>query len=230
MQFHFSALRQFWAVAVAFVLIPMISSAGRAGELALSPAEQAWLHAHPVIRMSVDTGYGPYTFLDAEGHLQGVAADFFADIERHLGIRFDIVSSLSWPQQMQAVRERRLDAVATMVKLPEREDFLEFTEIYLPTPLVIMTRSETPQLQAIKELQQLSLVLVKGYSSSIQLTEQFPDLRPHYVNSSIEGLRAVASGASDAYIGVLGVNSFLAARNGITNLKVNAAFDMADNG
>ena len=228
MQFHFSALRQFWAVAVALLL--MITNACWAGELKFSPAEQDWLHAHPVIRMSVYTGYGPYTFLDAEGHLQGVAADFFADIERQLGIRFDIVSNLSWPQQMQAVRERRLDAVATMVKLPEREDFFEFTEIYLPTPLVIMTRSETPQLQSLKELQQLSLSLVEGYSSSKQLMARFPELRPRYVIIPLEGLRSVASGATDAYVGVLGVNSFMAARNGITNLKVNAAFDMVDNG
>jgi len=39
----------------------------------------------------------------------------------------------------------------------------------------------------------------------------------------------VASGAADAYVGVIGVNIFLAAQNGITNLKVNVAFDMADN-
>ena len=228
MRFHFSGLHQFWALALALTLL--VSSVCWAGELELSPAEQTWLDAHPVIQMSVEVGYGPYTFLDAKGQLQGVAMEFFADIERLLGIRFEIVSNLSWTQQMEAVRERRLDAVATVVKLPERETFLEFTEIYLPTPLVIMTRSETPQLHSLKELQQLRLSLVKGYSSSKQLIARFPSLRPRYVTTPLEGLRSVASGATDAYIGVLGVNSFLMARNGITNLKVNAAFDMADNG
>jgi len=224
----FSGLRQFWAVALAMTLLA--GNACWAGEMELSPTEQTWLDAHPVIRMSVEAGYGPYTFLDAKGHLQGVAMEFFADIERLLGVRFEIVSNLSWTQQMQAVRERRLDAVATVVKLPEREVFLEFTEIYLPTPLVIMTRSETPQLHSLKELQQLSLSLVEGFSSSKQLTAQFPGLRPRYVTTPLEGLRLVASGTTDAYVGALGVNSFLAARNGITNLKVNAAFDMVDNG
>jgi PAS domain S-box-containing protein len=228
MRSFFSGLRQFWAVALALTLLA--GSACWAGELELSPTEQTWLDAHPVIRMSVDAGYGPYTFLDAKRHLQGMAIEFFADIERLLGVRFEIVSNLSWSQQMQAVRERRLDAVATVVKLPEREAFLEFTEIYLPTPLVIMTRNETPQLHSLKELQQLRLSLVKGFSSSKQLTAQFPSLRPRYVTTPLEGLRLVASGATDAYVGALGVNSFLAARNGITNLKVNAAFNMEDNG
>ena len=228
MQVHFSGLRHFWAVVLLLTLLT--GSACWADKLELSPTEQAWLDAHPVIRMSIDAGYGPYTFLDAKGRLQGVAVEFFANIERFLGIRFEIVSNFSWPQQMQAVRERRLDAVATVVKLPDRKIFIEFTEIYLPTPLVIMTRKETPPLHSLKELKQLRLALVKGFSSSKQLIAQFPDLVPRYVATSIEGLRLVASGATDAYVGVLGVNSFLAARNGITNLKVNAAFKLADNG
>jgi len=195
----------------------------QADNFKLSTAEQDWLKGHPVIRMGIDAGFGPYTFLDAEGHLQGIAAEFIAEIERHLGIRFEIVSNLSWTQLMEEVRERRLDALATVTKLPERDIFLKFTEIYLPTPLVIMTRRDTPQLRSLKELQKLQLVLVEGYSSSRQLVALFPGLRPRYVTTPLEGLRSVATGQTDAYAGVLGVNSFLAARNGITNLKVNAA-------
>ncbi|MCD6447226.1 MAG: transporter substrate-binding domain-containing protein, partial [Candidatus Marinimicrobia bacterium] len=201
-----------------------------AQEISLTEKEQIWIDAHPIIRMSVDVDYGPYTFLDTEGQLQGVAVDFFADIERCLGIHFEIVSNLSWLQQIQAIQEHRLDVMATVVKLPERKTFLEFTEIYLPTPLVIMTRQETPQLRSLKELQHLRLSLVEGYSSSKQLIAQFPNLHFFYVTTPIKGLRSVASGITDAYIGALGVNSFLAARNGITNLKVNAAFDMVNNG
>jgi len=196
----------------------------------LTAEEKAWLADHPVVRLGVDAGYGPYSFLDDEGLFQGMVADFVAEIERSLGIRFEIVSDLAWPELLAAVRERRLDAVATEVRLPEREDFLEFTGIYLPTPLVVMTRAETPQLRSLDALERLLLSLVAGYSSSRQVIERYPELRIHSVATPLEGLRAVASGVSDAYVGVLGVNTFLAARHGIANLKVNAAFDMADNG
>jgi len=228
MRYNFCGRHLFRAVTL--VLTLLTSSTCWAGDLILSPSEQVWLNSHPVIRLGIEKEYAPYTFFDTDGNLQGVAVEFFDEIERHLGIRFEIVSNLSWPELLKAVREHRVDALSTVVKLPERESFLEFSEIYLPTPLVIMTRNETPQLTSLKQLQQLSLILVKGYSSSIQLTEQFPDLQPHYVNSPIEGLRAVASGASDSYVGVLGINSFLASNNGLTNLKVNAGFDMDDNG
>ncbi len=198
--------------------------------LALSQAEKDWLAAHPVIRLGIDPNYGPYSFLDEKGQLQGVVRDFLTPIERSLGLRFEIVSNLDWPQLMEAVQAHRVDAVATVVKLPEREGFLEFTDIYLYTPLVVVTRKDTPQLSSLKELQGLRLVLVEGYSSSRQIVSQYPALGPFYVATPLDGLRAVSANRADAYVGALGVNTFLAQQGGITNLKVNAAFEMEANG
>ena len=156
--------------------------------------------------------------------------DFLTHIERSVGLRFEIISNLNWPGLMEAVRQHRLDAVATVVRTPEREDFLEFTSIYLPTPLVIMTRNHAPQLRSLKNLADLRIALVEGYSSSKQVVALNPTVDPLYVATPLDGLRAVAMGTADAYVGVLGVNTFLASHHGITSLKINAAFDMAENG
>lgn len=107
---------------------------GQAAQLALSADAQAWLAAHPVVRLGIDTGYAPYSFIDDHGRFQGVVRDHVAYLESVLGIRFEIVSTLDWPQLMDAVRERRVDAVATVVNLPEHAAFLEFTAVYIPTP------------------------------------------------------------------------------------------------
>ncbi|MHB1051469.1 MAG: PAS domain S-box protein [Thiobacillus sp.] len=199
-------------------------------QLTLSQSDQVWLAAHPVIRLGIDTGYGPYSFLDDQGRPQGIVIEFLNHLGPTLGVRFEIVSNLDWPQLMAAVEARQIDAVATVTHSPEREAFLVFTSMYLPTPLVIMTRTETPQLRSLKELAGLNLVLVEGYSSSKDVMNLYPDLRPRYVATPLDGLRAVATGAADAYVGALGVNSYLAAQNGISNLKINAGFDMAVNG
>ncbi|MBU0593234.1 MAG: PAS domain S-box protein [Gammaproteobacteria bacterium] len=198
--------------------------------LSLSQEEAEWLAAHPVIRLGIDSNYGPYSFVDENGQLQGVVRDFLTHIERTLNLRFEIVSNLNWPQLMEAVQQHRIDAVATVVHLPEREAFLEFSRIYLPTPLVIMTRKDARQMRSLDELPVLRMALVEGYSSSKQLIALYPAIRPSYVTTPLDGLRAVASGMADGYVGVLGVNTFLASQYGIANLKVNAAFDMEDNG
>ncbi len=198
--------------------------------LGLSESESTWLADHPVIRLGIDPGYAPYSFIDEKGKLNGVVRDFLAHIENTLAIRFEITSNLDWPQLMEAVKSRRIDAVATVAHLPEREAFLAFTDIYLPTPLVVMTRDSAPQLKSLAELTDIRLALVTGYSSSKQVVAMNPAIRPIYVPTPIDGLRAVASGAADAYVGALGVNTFLASQHGISNLKINAAFDMASNG
>jgi PAS domain S-box-containing protein len=203
---------------------------GTPQQLVLPQADRDWLAAHPVVRIGVDTSYGPYSFLDEQGKLQGIVREFLAYLGPALGVRFEVVTDLGWPRLMAAIQERRIDMVATVVHLPEREAFLEFTAIYLPTPLVIMTRDDTPQLHSIDDLARMSLVLVEGYSSSKEVMEQYPALHPRYVAAPLEALKAVASGATDATVGALGVSTYLAAQHGFTNLKVNAAFDMKMNG
>ncbi len=198
-------------------------------ELALTAADRAWLAAHPVIRLGIDIGYAPYTFLDDSGRPQGVVIELLEHLGPALGVRFEFVSNLDWPQLMAAVEAHQIDAVATVSYRPEREHFLEFTAIYLPTPLVITTRKETPQLNSIEDLAQLKLALVEGYSSSKEVMALYPELKPHYVVKPLDGLRAVASSEADAYVGALGVNSYLAAHNGLNNLKANAGFDMKVN-
>jgi PAS domain S-box-containing protein len=214
-------------------VLPSLAWADKSGtpqRIVLPQADRDWLAAHPVIRIGIDASYGPYSFLDKQGQLQGMVRDFLAYLGPALGVRFEIVADLDWPQLMAAVQQRRIDVVATVVRLPEREAFLEFTAIYLPTPLVIMTRDTTPQLHSLEDLAKMSLVLVQGYSSSKEVMERYPALQPHYVAAPLEALMAVASGATDAYVGALGVSTYLAAQYGFSNLKVNAAFDMRMNG
>ena len=235
---NLSALRPFLHViarlrtpllAVACVL-GMLAKAGATQPLALSETERAWIDAHPVVRLGVDPAYPPYSFVDTGGAYSGVSAAFMGRIGDLLGIRFVPVSEFAWPDLVGALQARRIDAIATMVYLPERSAYAGFSEIYLPTPLVVMTDVRHPQLATIAELAKLRVALVKGYSSTVQVMTRYPELQPRFVATPLEGLRALAGGEVDAYIGVLGVNTYLAEKHGMTNLKTNAAFDMQSNG
>lgn len=198
--------------------------------LALSDQEKRWLVAHPVVRVGVDGGYAPYSFFDKQGRFQGVAAEFSTRVADLLGIRLEVVPGLSWPQILNAARSHRIDLIPTTVRLPEREAYLSFSEIYIPTPLVIVTRNETPGLARPENLAQMQVALVKQYSSSQQALQRYPAIKPYFVATAIEGLRAVASGKAEAYIGVLGISTYLMSLHGLGNLKINAAFDMEQNG
>lgn len=223
-------LRFLWILLTAVGLPAIASADARTPVSRLSAQDRAWISAHPIVRLGIDPAYGPYSFVDEQGQLKGIVPEMLSHIEKTLGIRFEVTSDLKWPELMVAARERRIDAIATMVKLPSRERDFVFSEIYLPTPLVVLTRVDAPQMRSIDALRDLRVALVEGYSSSEQTMEMVPDLAPYFVPTPNEGLSAVSRGTAEAYVGVIGVSSFSAARQGLTNLKVNAMFEPAGNG
>lgn len=117
-----------------------IPASGQAQQLELTAEEQAWLKQHPVIRIGIDAAYAPYSFTDKKNRFVGVAPDLLALLEKRLSIRFEPVAGLSWPEIVEGTRQRSLDVIATAVITEERKQFLNFSQIYIPTPLVIMTR------------------------------------------------------------------------------------------
>ncbi len=192
----------------------------------LTAEERLWLKNHPVIRIGVDKGYAPYAFVDKEGRFQGVAADYAELISRMLGVRFEMVPELSWAEILNSAKNRTLDVITTAALRPEREAYLAFTQCYIPTPLVITTRSDDDSIQVRDDLKRKTVPLVREYSFTRRVMEEFPSVVPLPVNSSLEGLRTVAIGKADAYVGVLGVNVYLANKYGISNLKIAASYDL----
>lgn len=198
--------------------------------LVLTPAGQAWLSEHPEIRIGIDAGYAPYSFLDTDGSFIGVAPDFIELLGNKLGVKFEAVPDLSWPQILQAARERSLDVIATAVITEERQAYLDFTEIYIPTPLVIMTRANDDRISTALDLEGQKVALVEGYSSSQRVVDEHPAAEIVMVANPVEGLHAVSSGNADVYVGVLGINIYQAQQQGITNLKVAGNYDVVSNG
>ncbi|MCP4691139.1 MAG: PAS domain S-box protein, partial [Desulfobacterales bacterium] len=80
------------------------------------------------------------------------------------------------------------------------------------------------------DLNGLAAAMVEGYSSSARVMKDQPKARPLMVKTAREGLFAVATGKADAYVGVLGINLYLARENGITNLKVASLYGGGVNG
>lgn len=227
--------KQWWrigaaAIALLWAHIPLSYASSPDTSIQLTPGEKTWLSAHPVIRIGVDAAYAPYSFKADDGVYRGIALDYMAKIERLLGVRFEILPDLSWPQILQGAKDHSLDAIATAVQTPERDTFLGFSRIYIPTPLVIMSRLDEENIQGPADLTGKRVALVEKYSSSQRLMREYPAIEPYAVETPLEGLNAVASRAADAYVGVIGVNTYLMSKHGITNLKVAAGYEMRANG
>ena len=119
-----------------------------------------------MIRIGVDPAYAPYAFFGPDGQPAGIAAEISALVAQQLGVRFEPVRNLSWPEILEAARLRELDLITTANRRPEREAYLAFSQQYLATPTVIMTRNDAARLQDAEALSGQRVALVKAYSST----------------------------------------------------------------
>jgi len=199
-------------------------------KIVLTPEQQEWIAEHPVIRIGFDAGYAPYSFLDKDGTFIGVAPDYVTLLSEKLGITFEAIPDISWPQILKGARDHSIDVIATAVATDERRSFLNFTQKYIPTPLVIMSRINDDRIKNVSDLDKMTVALVTGYSSSKRIIKEHPTIKTHMVITPTEGLHAVSSGNADAYIGVVGINIYQAQKQGITNLKIAGNYDVVSNG
>jgi len=194
-------------------------------QIALTDKERAWLEKHPTIRLSYDGYFPPYSFYNDAGELEGLSVDVFRIISNQLGITLDVYPKATWKELYAAAQKREVDAVATMVKRPEREALFAFTKPYVFKSLVIMTREDDSRIERRDDLGGMSVALVKEYQYVKRVLEEYPSVKPYYVDTMLDGLNAVAIGKADAVITFLGGGHYLRTKYTIPNLKFSAIYD-----
>lgn len=196
----------------------------------LTEEELRWLESGQTIRVGVDPGYAPYSYRDKKGDYQGLAVDKLMLVAQHLGMNIEIQEGLSWQQVMEGAKSKDLDLVLTAVETDTRLEFLNFTDVYLPTPLVIITKDSSFGIEGPEDIDGTRVALVRDYSVTERILSEYKSITPVMVDNSLAGLAAVSAGEADCYVGVLGVVDFSMREAGITNLKVAGRYDMLCNG
>ena len=108
--------------------------------LDLTTQEEAWLAAHPVIRVGIDPAWPPYEFVDKQGQYRGISADYMTLISHKLGIRLEVTKDKTWIEVKKQLEQKRLDISPSVAQTPQRREFLSFTQAYISFPVVILTR------------------------------------------------------------------------------------------
>jgi len=191
----------------------------------LSHAERMWLDKHPNITVAFDGHFPPYSFVNNNGEVEGISVDVFKILERKLGIGFVQSRDNTWNTLYQAAQNRKIDVVATMVKKPERESSFHFTSPYIMKSLVIITEAENQAITQRDDLNNKTVALVKGYHYIKGILKEYPSIKPYYVDTILEGLRAVSTDKADAAITFLGAAHYIRSQYLLTNLKYAAVYD-----
>ncbi|MBK8814333.1 MAG: transporter substrate-binding domain-containing protein [Methylococcaceae bacterium] len=193
--------------------------------LQLTPDEQTWLEKHKTIRIAYDGSLPPYSFVNDEGKIDGIALEIMGILSRRLGIDFTIYPNSDWTGIYKAAAKRKVDIVATMVKRPDRAEWFTFTKPYLTKSLVIVTQLGNTNIHSRDDLKDKKIAVVKGYQYAEQVGNEFPSAKRTYVETMLDSLKNVTSGQADAAILFLGTANYLQTKYQLNNLKVAAFYD-----
>lgn len=107
-------------LSVVFPCLRAQSSILLAERVELTAEEQAWVAAHPVIKVGADPGWPPFSVL-AEGRTQGIDPDLLAILGTRLGLQIEFVPHASWPETYVAAERGEIDVLAGTARTTERE-------------------------------------------------------------------------------------------------------------
>ncbi|MFP4252062.1 MAG: diguanylate cyclase [Guyparkeria sp.] len=176
---------------------------GAAPTVSLNAAERDYLDTAGHVDICIDPNWMPFERFDENGEHDGISADYFALFEQALGVDFRPLPVATWSESVEALKAGRCDLFSLAMPTPEREAYLEFTDSYIQTPLVVATQAEVAFLDRLDDLEGRKIAIPALYAFAELLREEFPDLDLVEVADIDAGLDMVRRGEVFGYIGTL---------------------------
>ncbi|MCL7489090.1 MAG: transporter substrate-binding domain-containing protein [Desulfobulbaceae bacterium] len=187
----------------------------------LTPEEQSWIDAHPVIRIGVDPEFAPFEFIDKNNQYSGYASDYVRILNERLGLNMEVVKGAAWKEIVTMAEKGEIDVLPAVGYAMERSRFLAYTTPYVGFYRMIFCRTEAPFISGIHDVKNLTIAVQAKSSHSAWLMEN-TDLNLHHYDTLEETIRAVSEGKADIFIGNLAVGTYWIRKLNITNLRVAA--------
>lgn len=192
----------------------------RAAKDMLTPAERQWLNAnYSKITLAVETNYAPFVFQDADNNISGFSNDYMSLVESKIGVKFRTRRFPTLDSVLKSALAGQVQVVNALNPTSQRSAFLNFTDVYLSVPNVLIVRKDNFQYKSIADLAGKRVSSVKGYAVTTYLEGKYPDMLPDLVDNEFTALANVSFGVSDAAVIDLATASYLISKHGITNLR-----------
>ncbi len=191
-------------------------------QVALTPAEHAWLAAHPVIRYAALQQWKPVEFLSTQNRYEGLSIDYLSLIERRLGIRFEPVLSRDAQDAQQHLQRQQADFLSWASEQGGATEAAERrSQPYLASPLVMVMHDRNRQFyDRLEQMGPRPIGVVQGIQDTQGLRVRYPGLQFVDYASMQEALLAVSTGKAEVMVGPLALVTYQINELGLNNLRV----------
>lgn len=175
-------------------------SQGAPSTLQLTAEEQEWVASHPQVAIAATKNWPPFEYQNDSGQYAGISADILQAALSKAGLRAKVTLD-EWPILYPQLMAGSLQVSPSMTPSEARANHVQFTTPYLKTLIGIFADKQNSQIHSIADLDHRTVVIEKDYYLVELVREQYPQIRVVQVKDALTGLKQVASGEADAYLG-----------------------------
>jgi ABC-type amino acid transport substrate-binding protein len=191
-----------------------------ASDIPLNQKEQNYLANQSELSLCVDPDWLPYEQLDAQGNYSGLVSRYMLLLQSKLLVILKPKMTRSWNETQKQYESGQCNLVSALNKTTEREKYLDFTQVYIQSPAVLILPEGNEKDSKLADLSGKSLAMVKGYVYESKLRKQYPSINIVYSTNMNEAIAMVSQGKADATIGPMYLIFSAMMKLNISNLKM----------
>jgi len=199
---------------------------GQANKIALSPEEEAWINAHPVVIYGAERDWAPYDFMDQKGRHAGYSADLIRLIGKYSGLNFTPQFN-DWSDLLAEARKGRIDLLPALYQTDDRNEFLAFTEPYQQI-LSYFFVHESISANNLEDLNGKTIAIPKDFAQIQQIKQRMPGLKIVETDSLMAAVHAVIERKADVLLESYPVMHYLLQQQNISSIQPFKPFATSD--
>jgi len=192
--------------------------------ISLNEEELTYLKNKHAIRFCADPNWLPIESIENDKHL-GISADYLHKISKNMDIRFKLVPTTSWNESLAFLKDKRCDFVSSVIRTKDREQYMNFTSVYMDMGLVITTKSDTFFINSLKNIKGKTIGIVANYAYEQVLKRDYENVKIITVANIYEGLKKVENAEIYAYVDTLEATSYELRTRSFSNLKISGKLE-----
>lgn len=196
----------------------------QAEQVELTTQEKSWLRENPIVRVSNESDWPPFNFAD-NGVPKGFSVDYMNLVASKVGLSVDYITGPLWNDYLEMMKTGELDVMLNIVRTPEREKYLLFTEPYADNPNAILSK-KTTLYRSLNELSGKTVAVTKGFFYEEILARDFQDINVLPLKDTHQTMIAVSVGTADAAFGEMAVLNHLINEHFMNDVDISAALEL----
>jgi ABC-type amino acid transport substrate-binding protein len=137
-------------------------------------------------------------------------------VSKKTGLKIRYITGPTWDEFLSKMKSGDLDVMINIVRTPEREKYLLYTQPFAANPNSILSRKEEP-FDKLEDLFGKTVSVPKGFFQEEIIRRDYPQIKVLPVKDVLESMKAVSYKKADAAVGELAVFNYLIGEHFMTD-------------